>query len=325
MSKTHRQLASWLGLFIAATSMAAEPKHEVVPDWPQLPKDEVLGLCAGVGVDSHHHVFVFHRRERKWSNPFPTEPIAGTTVTVFDGTTGRLISSWGAGTFIMPHGLTIDHEDNVWLTDVGLHQVFKYTPDGKLLLTLGERVKPGNDHDHFNLPTDVAVLRDGSFYVSDGYKNTRVIKFTAEGRYEFEWGTKGHEPGEFNLPHGIAVDSTGHVYVCDRSNSRLQVFDAKGKFIDQWKGPHIGRPYGVAVDKADHVFIIDGGEQSLRPDDRGKAVELDASGHVVDTFGSHGKEPGQFQTGHDIAVDVDGTVYVADSGGKRVQKFVLRK
>lgn len=297
------------------------PKHEVVPGWPALAETDVLGLCAGVGVDSRNRVFVFHRRERVWSTPFPTEPIATSTVSIIDGPSGKLLGSWGENQFIMPHGLTIDRDDKVWLTDVGLHQVFKFTADGKLLLTLGERGKAGADAAHFNLPSDVAVLPDGSFYVSDGYKNTRVVKFTADGRYEFEWGRKGSGPGEFNLPHGIAVDGRGRVFVCDRSNSRVQVFDARGQFLDQWKGPHIGRPYGVEVGPNGHVFIIDGGDPAAASVERGKAVELDADGRVLDTFGAPGKAPGQFQTGHDIAIGPDGAVYVAEGAGRRVQKF----
>src|SRR4051812_1687655 len=206
----------------------AEPLREVVQGWPALPEGHVLGLCSGVGVDSHNRVFVFHRRGRQWTTPFAKEPIVQTTVSIIDGPTGKLLGSWGAGQFIMPHGLTIDANDNVWLTDVALQQVFKCSPDGRILLTLGERGKRGADHSHFNFPTDVAVLPDGSFYVSDGYRNTRIVKFSADGRYEFEWGGKGAEPGQFNLPHGVAVDAGGRVYVCDRTNSRLQVFDAKG-------------------------------------------------------------------------------------------------
>ncbi len=321
-------MKSLLRIAIALTAVAplhsAEPLHEVVPGWPALPADHALGLCAGVGVDSHGRVFVFHRCGRQWSTPFPTEPIADATVSIIDGASGKLLASWGAGQFIMPHGLTVDREDNVWLTDVGLHQVFKFTYDGKLLLTLGERGRPGADPSHFNLPTDVAVLPDGSFYVSDGYKNTRVVKFAADGRYEFEWGGKGDGPGQFNLPHGIAVDARGRVYVCDRTNSRIEVFDARGEFLAQWKGPHIGRPYGVSIGPDGHIFIIDGGDPTAEPAERGKAVELDADGRVLDTFGSSGKGLGQFQMGHDIAVGPDGAVYVAESGGRRVQKFVRR-
>lgn len=305
-----------------ATVALAQQQHEVVPGWPQLPKDHVLGLCAGIGVDAHNRVFVFHRSGRQWSNPFPAEPIAAPTVSVIDGKTGKLLSSWGARQFIMPHGLTVDHEGNLWLTDVGLHQVFKFTPEGKQLLTLGERCVPGNDRAHFNLPTDVAVLSDGSISVSDGYKNSRVVKFTAEGQFAFEWGTKGSKPGEFNLPHGIAVDANERTYVCDRSNARVQVFDARGAFIDSWHGPHIGRPYGIDVAADGHIFVIDGGEPSLRSEVRGKVIELDDSGQALDTFGSGGKGPGQFQMGHDIAIGPDGAVYVAEGTGQRVQKFV---
>lgn len=307
------------------TAAFAEPQHIVVPGWPKLPEGHVLGLCAGVGVDAQNRVFVFHRSGRKWSNPFPQEPISLPTVSVIDGATGKLLSTWGENRFIMPHGLTVDHEGNLWLTDVGLHQVFKFTPEGKLLLSLGERAVSGNDHAHFNLPTDVAVLRDGSFYVSDGYKNTRVIKFSAEGRFEFEWGTKGQGDGKFNLPHGIAIDAQGRVIVCDRENERLQVFDAKGGFLHEWKGPQIGKPYGAGIGLNGRVFVIDGGSPSLKPAERGKAVELDASGTVIDTFGSSGSGPGQFQLGHDIAIGPDGAVYVAEGTGARVQKFVRQK
>lgn len=311
-------------LWLAASALA-QPSHEFVPGWPKLPGGHVLGLCAGVGVDAQNRVFVFHRSGRKWSNPFPQELIPQPTVSVFEGASGKLLNSWGQNRFIMPHGLTVDHEGNLWLTDVGLHQVFKFTPEGKLLLTLGERAVPGSDHAHFNLPTDVAVLRDGSFYVSDGYKNTRVMKFSTEGRFEFEWGTKGQGDGEFNLPHGIAVDAQGRVIVCDRENERLQLFDLKGGFLESWKSPQIGKPYGIETSADGRIFIIDGGSPSLKRTERGKAVELNAKGVVTDTFGSFGQAPGQFQLGHDIAIGPDGAVYVAEGTGARVQKFVRQK
>ncbi len=320
-----RVLLPLFSLLCLTAPLLAEPHHEVVPNWPDLPKNHHLGLCAGVGVDSHNRVFVFHRCGRQWTNPFPTDPIAQATVSVIDGATGKWLSSWGAGLFVMPHGLTLDAKDNVWLTDVALQQVFKFTSDGKLLMTLGERGKAGNDHDHFNLPTDVAVLPDGSFYVSDGYRNTRVLKFTADGGYDFEWGVKGSGPGQFSLPHGLALDSQGHVYVCDRSNSRLQVFDSRGQFLADWHGPQIGRPYGVAVDGHDHIFLIDGGEPKLPRSTRGKAVELDATGQVLDSFGGYGQGPGEFQLGHDITVGPDDAVYVAEGTGQRVQKFIPKQ
>lgn len=307
----------------------AGPLHEVVRDWPALPPTHVLGQCVGVGVDSRSNVFVFHHSGREWTTPFPRDPIARPTVSLIEGRTGKLLAAWGAGLFIMPHGLTVDAQDNVWVTDVGRHQVLKFTHDGRLLLALGERGRPGSDRTHFNRPTDVAVLSDGSCYVSDGYENSRVVRFNAEGRHEFEWGTAGSGPGQFDLPHGIAVDRGGRVFVCDRSNDRLQVFDPRGRFLAEWKGPQLGRPYGVSVSAEGHVFVIDGGEHDdddppAQKPGRSAAVELDAEGRVLDRFGSSGVGPGQFEVGHDIAVARDGSVYVADAQSRRVQKFVRR-
>lgn len=293
-------------------------------DWPALPPSHVLGECTAVGVDARDNVVVLHRSGRVWTTPFPTDPIAALTVSVIDGRSGKLLTAWGTNLFIMPHGIGIDREDNVWITDVGRQQVFKFTHDGRLLLTLGERGVAGADKGHFNYPSDVAVLPDGSFYVSDGYKNTRVVKFTAEGRYDFEWGGKGAGPGQFNLPHSVAVDATGRVIVCDRSNARLQVFDPKGRFLAEWKGPLIGRPYGVSVGADGHIYAIDGGDGPLKRQDRPRAVELDVYGTVLDRFGAYGTEAGQFVLGHDIAVARDGSVYVADASANRVQKFVCK-
>lgn len=318
-----------LALFLTITLAAAltcgddmKPRHVFVTDWPALPEHHKPGQCVGIGVDSGNRVFVFHRSGRVWSKSFPSGPIAADTVSVIDGKTGALLDSWGAGQFLLPHGLTIDSQGNVWLTDAGLHQVFKYSPEGEKQLTLGEAGVPGSDQGHFNLPTDIAVLPDGSFYVSDGYGNTRIVKFSAAGVYEFEWGTKGNKPGQFDLPHGITLDAAGRVYVCDRSNSRIQTFDPEGKYLSHWKGPELGRPYGIGTAPNGHLLIVDGGDPDDKPDRRGKVVELDAQGTVIDTFSGPGLSPGRLQLGHDIAVGPDGAVYVAEASGKRVQKFI---
>jgi DNA-binding beta-propeller fold protein YncE len=302
---------------------AAAPAYRVVHGWPVLPEGRMLGGVAGVGVDSRGNVFVFHRGSRTWSaDALATTPIAEPTVAVFDGKSGVLLQEWGAGLFAMPHGLTVDAEDNVWLTDVALQQVFKFSHDGRPLLTLGERGVAGKDHSHFDLPTGVAVTRGGTFYVSDGYKNTRVVKFARDGTFLSEWGTPGSGPGQFDLPHAIALDASGRLYVADRSNARVEIFDAAGKYIGEWKGQALGRPYGIAIAGDGTAFVADGGDQPESPPDRSAVAVVRPDGSVVERFGRFGNYDGQFAIAHDIAVARDGSVYVGDVLGQRVQKFV---
>lgn len=311
----------------ATTSTAQDsevPGYTVVHGWPSLPPGEMLGQATGVGLDSTGRVFVFHRAGRIWTEPFPTERIARPTIHVFNGDTGAFVRAWGSRLFIMPHGLTIDGSDNVWVTDVGLHQVFKFSPEGELLLTLGEAGVSGDDAAHFNLPTDVAVLPDGSFFISDGYANTRVMKFSAEGRFLFQWGRPGAGPGEFDLPHAVDVDSEGRVYVADRSNARVQVFDGAGRYLTEWNSEAIGRPYSVALSRsgAPRALVLDGGDQPESPPDRSGATVVTLDGRVLNAFGRFGPYDGQFRLAHDGAIARDGSLYVVDAHGQRVQKFI---
>jgi peptidylamidoglycolate lyase len=298
--------------------------YEVVHGWPILPNGHALGQAVGVGVDSRGRVFVFHRAGRQWSDPFPTDCIPAPTVVVFDGGSGDQLAQWGGGLFVMPHGLTVDHDDNVWTTDVGLHTVSKLTGTGQPLLTVGTRAVPGNDETHFALPTDVAVLPDGGFYVSDGYGNARVARFDASGRFAAEFGARGAGPGQFDLPHGIALDAAGHVYVADRGNARIQIFDAGGRFLHQWKSEALGRPYGIAIGADAKAYVVDGGDQPASPPDRSRAMRLDREGTIEATFGRFGHYDGQFNGAHAVAVGADGAVYVVDAFGMRVQKFLPR-
>lgn len=303
-------------------AIASAAQLEVVHGWLQLPDGETLGQVSGVGVNAQGEVFAFHRGNRPWlADPAKAGPIPEPAVWRIDGATGQVKSRWGANTFLLPHGCCIDHRGHVWLTDVGRHQVFEYTADGALLRTWGEEKIGGNDRTHFNKPTDVAVLADGSFYVSDGYVNSRVVKFTADGKYDFEWGWKGKGPGEFTVPHGIAVDATGKVYVADRENDRIQIFTPDGKFLAQWKNPAFGRPYGVRVSRDGLVYIADGGEQPATPPHRSKVTVLTLEGKVVTSFGRWGNFDGQFQMAHDLALANDGSLYVGDINGQRVQKL----
>jgi peptidylamidoglycolate lyase len=298
--------------------------YEVVRHWPVIPDGAFLGQVAGVDVDSHNHVFIFQRgsdRNSLTKPPAPMERVKEPAVLVFDGDTGRLINQWGANEFVRPHGLTIDYEDNVWLTDNSLHQVFKYSNDGRLLLTLGKAGEPGSDDSHFNAPTDVAVLRDGTFYVSDGYGNNRVVEFSRDAKVLKIWGgeQRGDGPGQFDLPHCIDADDQGHIYVADRTNKRIQIFDRDGKFLSEWKNLGWGVPYAIKI-KGGQRFIADGGDLPGRVN-RSSVFLVDENGHIQSSFGRWGRYDGEFDVAHDIAVGNDGSVYVVDVLGQRVQKF----
>lgn len=308
-----------------ASPSEADAAYAVVHGWPKLPEGRALGSAAGVGVTGRGTVLVFHRASRIWSEPLPLEPIAAPTIAEFEIGSGKLIGEWGAGLFSMPHGLSVDSQDNVWLTDVALHQVFKFSRTGKLLMTLGERGVPGADGAHFNRPTDVAVLPDGSFYVSDGYRNTRVVKFAADGRFEFQWGEPGKGPGQFDTPHAVALDADGRVHVADRQNDRVQVFDAKGSFVTEWRNPVFGRPYSVALLDRKRAVIADGGEQSNAPPERSSVSVVSRAGQVIQKIGRWGNYDGQFMMAHDVATDAGGNLYVVDIAGRRLQKFVPRR
>ena len=316
-------LAVLLVARVGGPALLAADNYEVVHGWPILPDGFAFREVSGVGVDSHNHVWVFHRGE----NP----------IMVFDGPTGKLLSAFGTvphaapgmfafpGMFKMTHGLTVDAHDNVWLTDAGQHQIFKFNTDGQLLMTLGVKDKPGLDATHFNRPTDIAVAPTGEFYVSDGYGNSRVVKFDKEGKFLFDWGKKGTEPGEFDAPHGITLDNQGRVYVADRGNGRIQVFDGDGKFLRQWRGPQIGRPWAVTFAKDRYLYVVDGGDINPNPPDRARIIKMDLDGKVIEQFGTYGKYDGQFHWPHDVAVAPNGEVYVCDvSLGMRVQKFVRK-
>ena len=318
-------------LFIAAVFASAtlaqdhssEP-YVVVHGWPVLPDGMVLGQVSGVAVDSHNHVFIFHRAEGSWAAD-KTHPIASATILCFDGASGKLLSSWGENRFLEPHGLRIDSHDNVWVTDRALQQVFKFSHDGKLLLTIGTERTAGVDATHFNLPADIAFASDGSIYVADGYGNNRIAKFSPDGKFLLDWGSKGSAPGEFNLPHSVAVDAQGLVYVADRNNARIQVFDANGKFLRMWSSPELGRPWSLTIGPDNLLYVVDGGDLKPNPPDRGQLLKLDLNGKILAKWSRFGNYDGQIYWGHDLAVGKDGAVYVGDVfHGMRVQKFVPR-
>lgn len=299
-------------------------KYELVKKWLDLPKDLKLGNPTGISIDTNQNIVVFHRADREWPllGSMPDKPIQNKIILIINKNNGKLLDSWGDNLFIMPHGLKVDKENNIWVTDVGLNQVFKFSHEGRLLLKLGEAGVAGNDRSHFDKPTDVAVTNDGSFYVTDGYGNSRIVKFSATGKYMFEWGKKGNNEGEFNIPHSIALDNRGNVYVADRENDRIQVFDRNGKFIKQFSDHSFGAICAVALDKTQSKLVAVDDFTFLKIKHKGSDVFIfDTTGKVQTRFGRSGSYNGSVSWYHDLAIDKDENIYVGDLLNNTVQKF----
>ncbi len=300
-----------------------EVRYQEVKDWPKLPANIQFGEVAGVAVDVNGHVLVFHRPGRGFDLT-ATEKLKDPTVLEFDPDSGKLLASWGANMFLVPHGITVDSENNVFITDVSLQQVFKFTHDGKPLLTLGEPRVGAWDANHFNEPTDIQIRPDGSFYVSDGYVNSRVAYFDPKGKEVYEWGKKGSGEGEFSNPHGLTfIPGSTDVLVADRENSRLQLFDSKGKFKRQWTGAKdavtTGRVFAVAAAPDGSLFV--GIRRADYDTQHTGVIKLDRDWNLVASVGFGRPGDPVFNSVHDLALGKDGSIYVAETRTKRVVKL----
>jgi sugar lactone lactonase YvrE len=242
-------------------------------------------------------------------------------IMVFDRN-GKLRESWDQWKHLFSHPHTItenpyDAEHHVWVVDTGSDQVFEFTNDGKkLVMAVGESRVQGNDKNHLNGPNGIAFLPNGDFYVTDGYKNFRVVRFSKDGTYQSEWGKPGSGPGEFNLPHGIAIDEKGRLYVIDRSNMRIQVFDANGNYIEQWPGIRFAQDIHATRDGR-YLWVADGWNN--------KILKYDLSGHLLYSWGTFGASAGYFWGPHSFSVDSEGNLYTAEVFAGRAQKFQPRR
>jgi peptidylamidoglycolate lyase len=230
---------------------------------------------------------------------------------------GQVIEEWKQwyDRFRVPHRITMDPYDpekHIWFVDRGSQQIFKFSNDGKrLVMTLGEKDVAGNDDKHFGRPTDIAFLPDGTFFVSDGYDNTRVVKFDKTGKFLTAWGTKGTGPGQFDLPHCIAVDARRRVYVADRSNHRIQIFDENGKFLDEW--PNIPQPHHLMITQDQFLWLSDGTTSRI--------AKYDLNGKLLTYWGTQGTSAGYMNQPHAFSVDSEGSLYVANGLNQRVEKY----
>ena len=278
--------------------------YEVIEQWGSLPAGMSFGPMSAVAADSQGRIYAFQRKDPP--------------VLVFDRE-GRYLDSWGDSAIADPHGFFIGPDDVVYLTDRDDHVALRFTLDGKPLGVLGQRGQPsdtGCEEDGgrvvraagpFNKPTEMVVAPSGELYVTDGYRNSRVHRFSADGRLIDSWGSPGkHAPGEFHLPHSLWIDERGEVYVCDRENNRIQVFSPSGKYLTHWDD--IQRPTDIYMDAQDRVYISD-----LKP----TVTIMDKKGTVIARWDS--------PMGHGLWVDPEGDIYLADVMGKRITKYVRQR
>jgi streptogramin lyase len=313
---------------VASNEPNAQPNpYRTVSDWAKLPEGRTWGSTAGVDVDSHDHIWV---AERCGANSCAGSNLA--PILEFDAS-GKLLKSFGAGMFVFPHGIFADKDGNVWVTDgqgkdgKG-HQVFKFSPDGKVLLTLGKAGVPGNGPDTFNMPSDVVVAPNGDIFVADGHggeSNSRIVKFSKDGKFIKTWGKKGTGPGEFDIPHALAFDSKGRLFVGDRNNNRIEIFDQDGNFIDQWR--QFSRPSGIFIDKHDVIYVADSESNSVRPNPgfkRGIRIGSAKDGSVTAFIPDPVEVATTTSAAEGVAVDSKGAIYGAEVANKDLKKYVKK-
>jgi DNA-binding beta-propeller fold protein YncE len=300
-----------------------EIPYDSVPNLLKLPADLYLGEAAGVGVNSKGHVFVFTRS-------------AQTRLFEFDAN-GKFAREIGKDLygFSFAHVVRIDKDDNIWCVDEGANMVIEFNPEGRVVMLFGRKPEPVEGaaappgttpppppsafrtfvERLFNRPTDVAWDAAGDSFISDGYGNSRVVKYDKDGNWVKAWGKRGTEPGEFHTLHSIATDMKGNVYVGDRENNRIQVFDNDGNFLKQWN--NIGAPWAIC--------ITPGPKQVLYTSDSnpGRIYKMDLDGNILGAFGKAGKQLGQFGWVHEIACPSENTLFVAELLNWRVQKLLL--
>jgi DNA-binding beta-propeller fold protein YncE len=308
---------------------AQQHPYKTVADHFKMPDGRKVGSTAGITIDRDgSSVWVF---ERCGGNDCVGSNVA--PILKFDAA-GKVVANFGAGMFIRPHGIHVDRDGNLWVTDgegpdgkdtrrngKG-HQVFKLGQDGKVLMTLGKAGVAGDGPDTFNMPSAVLIAPNGDIFIGDGHggaSNARVLKFSKDGRFIKTWGKRGAAPGDFETPHGLAMDSRGRLFVGDRENNRVQIFDQDGKFLDAWK--QFGRPSGIFIDRNDILYVTDHQSDAKTNPGFQKGIHIgSARDGKVTTFipdpdGGAGSQEG-------IAVDTRGTIYGSLTGGMALRKYV---
>ena len=332
----------------AADGALPNPVIEVVTDWADLPDGREWGSTAGVDIDPiDGHIWAYDRCGGVGLAGGCDQNLVD-PVFKFHRETGEILASFGAGLFVLPHGIHVDADGNVWITDTMRnlegtkgHQVIKFSPEGEVLLTLGQAGVRGSEPGVLNEPCDVATAPNGDIFVSDGHSGQnanrpegstgRIVKFSPKGEYIMEWGEIGDGPGQFRTPHGIAFDSRGRLFVADRGNHRIQIFDQDGNHLDSYH--QFSRISGIFIDAEDNLYAIDsesnpGNHEGWMTGIRIGHVSQDRVTAFIPPHAVSGERPHGY-AGEGVAVDGAGNVYAAEgpislrAAGGGLTKYVV--
>ncbi len=303
------------GLLVAQEQSVPEIPYESVRDFLKLPPHLYLGEAAGVAVNSKEHIFVYSRGGHTQLLEF--DPDGKFLRTIGDDLYG----------FAFAHTVRVDKDDNIWCVDEGANVAVKFSPEGRVLMVLGRKpeavespapggTRPPRPEWMFDRPTDIAFGSQGELYVSDGYGNSRVVKYDQDGNWIKAWGRRGAAPGEFHTPHTIVTDSKGLLYVGDRENRRIQIFDPDGNFVKQWT--NVGAPWALCITPGPRQFMYSSDSVP------GRIYKLDLNGNILGVLGTAGKQLGQFGWVHEMACPSENVLVVGELLNWRVQKLILR-
>jgi sugar lactone lactonase YvrE len=337
-----RTIAGVLGLLVVFPALAlaqssSAPRNDLpqpyktTRDWGQLPPGVQWAAVTAVEPAPGGVMYVIHRCFANSCAGRKEAPILK-----YDAS-GKLLKAWGEGMFVFPHGATVDRDGNLWVTDARGeagkgHQVFKFSPEGQVLMTLGKAGVSGSGPDLFDQPTDVVVAPGGDIFVTDSHrngKNNRVVRLRKDGTFVREWGKKGSGPGEISEPHTIALDSRGRVFVGDRENNRIQIFDQDGTFIAEWR--QFGRPSGITITADDTIYVTDSesgpdtGAHELPGIKKGIRIGSARDGSVRTFIEDMESTVADHSGAEGLGVDAQGNVYGAVVRRQMLERHVLAR